>query len=122
MGFLLLLNNCIALRSHPYKVAFELWSYQHQFLLDSLESTRQQGFRDHAQLILRHERVATNLFHALQSLASVNDPDSLRDSWLAAWKQTISEISEFLEIPITPSKKPKQRRSKFVLSFSDTVC
>ncbi len=99
-----------------YKVAFELWSYQHQAILQILESGKSEQFKKHSQLVLKHHNVMINMFDALNQLASVTDPDSLRDSWLSVWTQTISDLTKFVDIPrVYPVNKKKLNFPKFSL-------
>ncbi|MEZ2226865.1 MAG: hypothetical protein ACBR50_11415 [Microcoleus sp.] len=89
-----------------YKVAFEVWSYQHQALLEILKANKQQQFQNNSQLVWQHHNVMINMFDDLNQLASVTDPNSLRDSWLSVWTQTISELTKFVDIPrVNPVKQ-----------------
>ena len=90
-----------------YKVAFEVWSYQHQALLEILKDNKQQHFPNNSQRVLQHHNVMTNMFYDLNQLASVHNQNSLRDSWLSVWRQTISELAQFMDIPKIYPVKPK---------------
>ncbi|MEG4852715.1 hypothetical protein QUB10_17725 [Microcoleus sp. B5-D4] len=97
-----------------YKVAFEVWSYQHQALLEILKANKQQQFPNNSQLVWQHHNVMINMFDDLNQLASVTDPNSLRDSWLSVWTQTISELTKFVDIPrVYPVNKNKRNFPKF---------
>ena len=90
-----------------YKVAFEVWSYQHQVLLESLKANKQQQFSNNTQLVLQHHNVMINMFEAFNQLARTADSNSLRDRWLLVWRQTISELTQFVDIPSVYPVKPK---------------
>lgn len=97
-----------------YKVAFEVWSYQHQALLEILKANKQQQFPNNSQLVGQHHNVMINMFDDLNQLANVHDPNSLRDSWLSVWTQTISELTKFVDIPrVYPVNKNKRNFPKF---------
>jgi hypothetical protein len=105
-----------------YKVAFEVWSYQHQAILEILKANKQPQFTKNSQLVLQHQDVVIKMFDALNHLASVNDPDILRNSWLSVWRQTISELTEFVDIPrVYPVKQKNQNvfGFKFALKLPD---
>jgi len=91
-----------------YKIAFEVWSYQHQAILQSLEASKQQQFTPNSQLVLQHQTVVIKMFDELNHLPSVNDPDSLRNYWLSVWRQTLLQLAEFVDIPIVPPVKSKK--------------
>jgi hypothetical protein len=90
-----------------YKVAFEVWSYQHQAIIESLKANKQSQFTNNLQLVLQHQDVVINMFNYLNHLGSVNDPDSLRDSWLSVWRKTIFELAKFVDIRVYPVKPKK---------------
>lgn len=98
-----------------YQVAFEVWSYQHQALLQSLETSKPQQLTSHSQLVLQHQDVVIKMFDALNHLASSNDPDSLRDSWLSVWRQTIFELAQFVDPKVYPVKPKKPNLFGFSL-------
>jgi len=92
-----------------YQVAFEVWSYQHQAILQILEAGKPEQLKKHSQLVWQHHNVMINMFDDLNQLASVTDPYSLRDSWLSVWTQTISELTKFVDIPrVYPVNKNKK--------------
>ncbi|WP_293135047.1 hypothetical protein [Microcoleus sp. bin38.metabat.b11b12b14.051] len=91
-----------------YKIAFEVWSYQHQAILQSLEASKQQQLTPNSQLVLQHQTVVIKMFDELNHLPSVNDPDSLRNYWLSVWRQTLLQLAEFVDIPIVPPVKSKK--------------
>lgn len=98
-----------------YQVAFEVWSYQHQALLHSLETSKPQQLTSHSQLVLQHQDVVIKMFDALNNLAISNDPDSLRDSWLSVWRQTIFELAQFVDPKVYPVKPKKPNLFGFSL-------
>lgn len=98
-----------------YKVAFEVWSYQHQALLQSLETSKPQQLISHSQLVLQHQDVVRKMFDNLNYLASANDPDSLRDSWLSVWTQTVLELAQFVDPKVYPVKPKKPNLFRFSL-------
>ncbi|MCC3450408.1 MAG: hypothetical protein JGK04_23515 [Microcoleus sp. PH2017_39_LGB_O_B] len=98
-----------------YKIAFEVWSYQHQALLQSLETSKPQQLTSHSQLVLQHQDVVIKMFDALNHLASANDQDSLRDSWLSVWRQTIFELAQFVDPKVYPVKPKKPNLFRFSL-------
>jgi len=98
-----------------YQVAFEVWSYQHQALLQSLETSKPQQLTSHSQLVLQHQDVVIKMFDALNYLASSNDPESLRDSWLSVWRQTIFELAQFVDPKVYPVKPKKPNLFGFSL-------
>lgn len=102
-----------------YKVAFEVWSYQHQAILQSLEAGKSEQLKKHSQLVWQHQNVVIKMFDDLNQLASVNGPaDSLRDSWLLVWRQTISELTRFVDIPrVDPVKQKNQNLFGFKLAM-----
>ncbi len=101
-----------------YKVAFKLWSYQHQTILQILESGKSEQLKKNSQLVLRHHNVMINMFDDLNQLASVSDPNSLRDSWLSVWTQTISELTKFVDIlRVYPVKQKNQNFFGFKLAM-----
>lgn len=91
-----------------YKVAFEVWSYQHQAILESLKDNKNAQFTNNSQLVLHHQNVVMNMFDELEKLANVNDPDRLRNIWLSVWRQTLLQLAEFVDIPIVPPVKSKK--------------
>jgi len=99
-----------------YQIAIRFWSYQHEVFLESLETSRQKDRSKNIDIVLQHTMIATNLFQSLETLKSINDQYTLRNSWLKAWNQAIFDVSEFLKTPINPSKKSKQKTTRF--SFS----
>lgn len=98
-----------------YQVAFEVWSYQHQALLQSLETSKPQQLTSHSQLVLQHQDVVRKMFDDLNHLASANDRDSLRDSWLLVWRQTIFELAQFVDPKVYPVKPKKPNLFRFSL-------
>lgn len=98
-----------------YKIAFEVWSYQHQALLQSLETSKPQQLTSHSQLVLQHQDVVIKMFDALNDLASANDQDSLRDSWLSVWRQTIFELAQFVDPKVYPVQPKKPNLFRFSL-------
>lgn len=91
-----------------YKAAFNLWSYQHQVILESLKNPGQKDFIKYAQLVTQHKNVAIVLFDDLQNSADVNDPVSLRDSWLITWRRVLTEISPFFSDLVTSKKSTRK--------------
>ncbi|MCC3419343.1 MAG: hypothetical protein JGK24_10520 [Microcoleus sp. PH2017_29_MFU_D_A] len=92
-----------------YKVAFEVWSYQHQAILQILEAGKSEHLKKHSQLVWQHHNVMIKMFDDLNQLASVTDPNSLRDSWLSVWTEAISELTKFVDIPrLYPVNKNKK--------------
>lgn len=101
-----------------YKVAFEVWSYQHQAILQILEAGKSEQLKKHSQLVLQHQDVVIKMFDAFNHLATVNDPDILKNSWLSVWRQTISELTEFVDIPrVYPVKQKNQNFFGFKLAM-----
>lgn len=101
-----------------YKVAFEVWSYQHQAILQSLAASKPQQLTTHSELVLQHQNVVIKMFDDLNQLASVPDQNSLRDSWLSVWTQTISELTKFVDIPrVYPVKQKNQNFFGFKLAM-----
>jgi len=93
-----------------YKVAFEVWSYQHQAILESLKVKKNAQLTNNSQRVLNHLNVVMNMFDELNKLADVKDKNLLRNSWLSVWKQTFSEFEDFLQLPMTSpimARKPK---------------
>ena len=101
-----------------YQIVFRLWSYQHKIFLENLEAFSRKDFSNNVEIVLRHKMIAINLFQSLQNLENVTDKDTSRHSWLQTWNQAISDISDFLRIPINPSKRSKQKTIRFSLNFS----
>ena len=103
-----------------YKVAFEVWSYQHQAILESLKANKSAQISNNSQLVLHHQTVVINMFNELNKLADVKDPNLLRNSWLSVWKQTFYEFEDFLlQIPMTSlirAGRPKTRGLGMILS------
>lgn len=102
-----------------YKIAFEVWSYQHQAILESIQLNKHEQFPTYSQLVVDHRHVLMNMFDELDKIANVNDPDRLRNVWLSVWKQTLNKFEQFLQIPlISPiiANKPKIWRLGKILS------
>ncbi|OCR00284.1 hypothetical protein BCD67_25095 [Oscillatoriales cyanobacterium USR001] len=91
-----------------YKVAFEVWSYQHQAILQILESSKQQELINNSPRVLEHQYIAIKMFDKLNDLPTVIDPDSLRTYWLLVWRQTIVELAKFVDIPMVHPVKAKK--------------
>lgn len=107
-----------------YKVAFEVWSYQHQAILQILEAGKSEQLKKHSQLVWQHHNVMINMFDDVNQLASVTDPYSLRDSWLSVWTQTISELTKFVVdnprvYPVNKNKKLNFPKLSFRMRLPD---
>ena len=101
-----------------YKVAFEVWSYQHQALLEILKANKQQQFINNSQGVWQHHNVMINMFDDLNQLATVPDPNSLRERWLSVWTETIFELAKFVDIPkVDPVKQKKLNLFRFRLGM-----
>ncbi|MBE9093641.1 hypothetical protein [Tychonema sp. LEGE 07203] len=99
-----------------YKVAFEVWSYQHQAILHILEAGKSEQLKKHSQLVLQHHNVMSNMFYKLNQLATVPGPNSLREPWLSVWTQTIDELAKFVDIPkVDPVKQKNLNLFRFKL-------
>jgi hypothetical protein len=99
-----------------YKVAFEVWSYQHQAILQSLEADKPQKLIENSPIVVQHQYVVIKMFNDLNHLASVTDSDSLRNGWLLVWRETIFELAKFLDIPmVLPVKSKRQNLFGFKL-------
>lgn len=102
-----------------YRIAFQLWSYQHLAIFEGLETDRQQGLEKYTQLVSQHKMVVIELFNALQNLDSDTDMHRRRDNWLRAWQQAVNQISGFFENIKPPLNKHNKRFFLSPFRFSE---
>ncbi|MBD2312655.1 hypothetical protein H6G20_13375 [Desertifilum sp. FACHB-1129] len=98
-----------------YKVVFELWSYQHQIILNNIKDTSSQAILSQENQLIEHKDIIVKLINSLESLASIDDAVILRNSWLLAWKQAIDDMDKFMASLLTSSKNRKR------MNFSSKV-
>jgi hypothetical protein len=92
-----------------YQVVVEVWSYQHQAILENLKLGQNQQLKNYVPLVFHHSSVLRKMFHNLDGLDNVNDIESLRNGWLLIWKETLYDLAEFVtQVPRVSSTKVKK--------------
>jgi hypothetical protein len=90
-----------------YKVTFELWSYQHQAILEHIQINKGNALPNYYERFLRHRNIIINMCDDLKTLESISEPTELRNHRLTTWRTTIQDIREFIDIPRVGVKNRK---------------
>lgn len=96
-----------------YKVIFEIWSYQHQNLLENLTNHKNQKekIRDYVGLLHQHKKLGANILNDFEQLANISDEQELTEKTFLIWKKSIDELIEFFKQPSVAYVSVKTRQS-----------
>lgn len=101
-----------------HKVIFELWSYQHQNILDTIVrpgNLLNPSNNDEYSIFFRHQTLGLDILNDFQILVNLENAEELTDQLFIFWKKYISYLVEFSEIPIV---RKKQKLSGFSSGLS----
>lgn len=84
-----------------YKVIFEIWSYQHQNLLENLTNhkNKREKIRDYVDLLCQHKNLGVNIFDDFDDLANISDGKELTEKTFLIWRKSIDELIKFFKQP-----------------------
>lgn len=96
-----------------YKVIFEIWSYQHQNLLENLTNhkNKREKIRDYVDLLCQHKNLGVNILDDFNKLANISDEQQLTEKTFLIWRKNIDELIKFFNLPSVAYSTVRTRKS-----------
>lgn len=99
-----------------YKVIFEIWSYQHQNLLENIinhENSKEKNvdYVDYVDLLYQHKNLGLSIMNDLGDLANISDGKELTEKTFLIWRKSIDELIKFFKQPSVAYVSVRTRKS-----------
>ena len=100
-----------------YKVIFEIWSYQHQNLLENITNDKNNKGKNgnyvdyYVNLLSQHKDLGLNIMYDFDDLANISDGKELTEKTFLIWRKSIDELIKFFKQPSVAYVSIKTRQS-----------
>ena len=91
-----------------YKVIFELWSYQHQNIIENIIKAKKENLTQNSELFFKHKKLGVKIFNDFDNLTNIDDDQELIDHSLSVWRTNVNDLIEFVNISMVSGVRSRK--------------